>query len=384
MHVLFLDTNTEIGGVVTVLQSVLRHLDRGRTRATVAVQAGGRPERLLTALPDLTLVPCRFGTKPTGLRSSFLSRSYDLLGLPIVLATVLRLAALVLVRRVDVIHTSDKIKSVFVAWLVSVLTGRPLVYHVHAVCVPNRLNRLAMTRATTIVANSHAMKADCVRQLGPEMERIVVLHNGVSLDQPVEGPDLRDELGLPAAAVVVGAASRLAPNKGQADLLRAAARVLRAAPDTWFLLAGDDAIEDDNTGHRQELEALATELGIAERVRFLGFVDDMPRFYRTTDLVVDAAWEEPFGMVVIEPMLFGRPVVGTAAGGIPEIIDPGVNGVLVPPRDPAGLARGLLPLVLDAPARRRLGEQSAELVARRFDAATQAQRLGALLQDAAA
>jgi glycosyltransferase involved in cell wall biosynthesis len=216
------------------------------------------------------------------------------------------------------------------------------------------------------------------------MERIQVVHCATDTTAETEGPDLRADLGIPEGDLVVGIASRLAPSKGHHEFLRAAARIIEQAPNTWFVIAGDDSIEDGNRGYRDRLKALSVSLGVAHRVRFLGFCEEMHPVYRTMDIVVDAAWEEAFGMVVIEPMVFGRPVVATNAGGIPEIIENGVNGILVPPKNHEALADAVLTLVFDESLRSRLGENAQRIVSERFDVSLLAEKLSAVLQVAGA
>jgi glycosyltransferase involved in cell wall biosynthesis len=285
----------------------------------------------------------------------------------------------VLLRGIDWVQTSDKYCSVLVGTAVATLTRRPFLYHIHCNCVPNRLNRFALNRAKVIVANSHAMKVDFIKALGPEMERIVVVHNGVDSEVPKDGADMREQLGIPTDAEVIGAASRLAANKGQAELITAFGNIADRAPGAWLLIAGDDSIEDGNCGFRSELDALVEHHGVGAQTIFLGFCNDMDAFHRTTDIVVDAAWEEAFGMVVVEPMIYGRPVVGTDAGGIPEIIDDGENGLLVPPNDAEALGKALLSLVVDAGWRAALGHRAREVVVQRFDLGVHTQKVAALL-----
>jgi len=378
--ILCLDTNLEVGGVVTVLVGFLGRLDKSRFDVTVACEAGGRPEPTLRGIDGLRVVRCRFGTKSGHSGANLWGRVVDALSLPITLLAIVRLSLLVWLRRIDLVHTSDKYRSVLVATAVATLTRRPFLYHIHCNCVPNRLNRFALKRATVIVANSQAMKVDFINALGPDMERIVVVHNGVEVQVHDGGSDMRDQLGIPADAVVIGAASRLSANKGQAELITAFGAIAEQAPGAWLLIAGDDSIEDGNHGFREELDALVGQYGVGERTIFLGFCDDMDAFYRTTDIVVDAAWEEAFGMVVVEPMIYGRPVVGTDAGGIPEIIDDGENGLLVPPRDPDALATALLSLVVDAAWRAALGRRAREVVVQRFDLGVHTERVAALLE----
>lgn len=382
--ILFFDTNTEIGGVVTMLTTMLRKLDRRLFKVAVACQRGGRPERAISRIPDQELVRCAFGTKPAEIRRPFRQWLHDVAMIPVTVGTIFRLSWFVLKNRIEVLHTSDKIRSVFICYSVSVLTRRPFVYHVHGPYVPNALNRLALDRAQAIVANSHAMKADYVRQIGECMERIQVVHNGTEILPEVDGPDMRRQLGIEPDAIVVGISSRLAPSKGQEEFLRSAARVLEQAPGTWFIVAGDDSIEDGNRGYLERLKALAVSLGIAHRVKFLGFCDDMTPVYRTMDIAVDAAWEEAFGMVVIEPMVFGKPVIATNAGGIREIVENGRNGLLVQPKNIDAMSEAMLSLVLDGSLRKRLGARARVVVAERFDATLHAQRLSEVLENAGA
>ncbi|MCB9897489.1 MAG: glycosyltransferase family 4 protein [Planctomycetes bacterium] len=364
---------------MSVLLSLLRRLPRERFRVTVCCRAGGRAEAGLRRVGGIEVVPLPYGERSSS--GGGLTRRVDLAALPFAAACLARLVWTVVTRRIDVIHACDEPRALSAAWLLSLVSRRPLVVHVHAPCVPSRGSRLALARAVRIVACSEAMKADFVRCLGRSMQRIEVLHDGVDVERAIDGDDLRAELDIPPDAVVVGMASQLAPEKGQADLVEAARDVLQRAPDTWFVLAGEDAA--GVAGYRGHLEARALRLGVAERILFVGFRDDMDAFYRTLDVVVDAAWQEPLGLTALEAMVFGRPVVGTAAGGIPEIVEHGVHGLLVPPRRPDELAAAIVRLARDRALRERLGRHAARDVRARFDAACQVERLGALLEAAA-
>ncbi len=379
--ILFLDTNDEIGGVITVLVSLLERFDRAKYKITLCCQRGGKPERDFEKIDGIRLVRCNYGTKPPGVSGNRLkSRLYDLLLLPVLPWTVLRISMIVLLSGIEVIYTSDKVRSVMVAWLVSLFTGRRLVYHIHGMCVPSKLNRLALKRASAIVANSQATKDDFLRLIGPEMERIEVVHNGIDTAVEQTGSDLREGLDIPADAVVTGVFSRLAPNKGQEEFVRAAALVAAEAPDAYFVVAGDESIFDGNNNFRAHLEELSEELGIGGKIRFLGFLSDMDNIYRTIDIAVDAAWEEAFGMVVIEPMAYGRPVVGTDSGGIPEIINNNENGLLVPPKNPEALAEAILGLVKDARKRQAMGHAARKSVEDSFSLDAQIRKVSGILE----
>ncbi|MFS0884859.1 glycosyltransferase [Aeromicrobium sp. 179-A 4D2 NHS] len=154
------------------------------------------------------------------------------------------------------------------------------------------------------------------------------------------------------------AVGRLVERKGLGDTLRALARV----PDATLTIAGGptpDALPLDPEYRR--LRAIARGAGCLDRVRFLGAVarDRLPGVIAAADVVVVAPWYEPFGIVPLEAMACGRPVVGTAVGGLLDTVVPGRTGELVPPRDPDALAAALDGLLADPARLRRYGAAGA-------------------------
>lgn len=135
--------------------------------------------------------------------------------------------------------------------------------------------------------------------------------------------------------LVVG---HLAGHKGHRYLLEAASRLLRAEPGTGVALVGEGAL-------RRELEARAAALGGAERVRFTGFRRDVAALVRGFEIFAFSSTHEGTPNAVLEAMALGKPVVATRAGGTDEVVQDGVTGLLVPPRDPAALADALLYLL---------------------------------------
>jgi glycosyltransferase involved in cell wall biosynthesis len=138
------------------------------------------------------------------------------------------------------------------------------------------------------------------------------------------------------------------PAKGHDDLLAAAARVVRAAPSARFLVVGDGARE-------AELRAAAARHGVAANVVFLGRRADVPALLRRADVVCHPARAEGLPNAVLEAMAAARPIVATAAGGTPELVEDGRHGLLVPTCDPAALAGGVVALIRDPARARALG-----------------------------
>ena len=248
------------------------------------------------------------------------------------------------------------------------LTGIPFIYHIHNVYVDYGLNRQVLPRAAAIVANSFDMTKDFIEHVGEAMECIQVVYNG--LDPDIFKPDIPStipsEFKLNEDTIIIGIASRLAPDKGQETFLRAAALVASVKHNVHFLLAGDDSIFSDNKDYVPFLHKLTEDMGLNDRVHFLGYRSDMVNVYSGFDIVVNTAWREAFGMVVVEPMACGRAVVGPRSGGIPEIIRDGENGFLFPPRDHKKLAKILLDLLENPALIKKVGNEARKTIMERF------------------
>ena len=161
------------------------------------------------------------------------------------------------------------------------------------------------------------------------------------------------------------AACRLVERKGLGDLLEA----LAGLPDAELHVAGGpDASQLTLDPEARRLWALARELGVGERLVLHGRVsrEAMPALLRSADVVVCAPWYEPFGIVPLEAMACGRPVVATAVGGQVDSVADGVTGVLVPPRNPAALIAALAALLADEARRRELGRAGVRRVRRHY------------------
>lgn len=175
-----------------------------------------------------------------------------------------------------------------------------------------------------------------------------VIYPGVRLDAIRSGPQARSEaralLDL-GDGPLVGVVGRLQPWKGQHLLIEAAPSILDTRPDARFVVVGD-ALGGFSAGYPGELRALAERLGVADRVHVLGHRDDVVKLLPAFDVATTPSFDEPFGIVTIEAMAAGVPVVGTASGGTPEILSDGA-GLLVPPGDSLALGRAIAGLLAD-------------------------------------
>jgi D-inositol-3-phosphate glycosyltransferase len=207
-----------------------------------------------------------------------------------------------------------------------------------------------------------------LRALGAEPERIDVVPCGIdpelfNLDGPPAPPVHGQSRHRPFRLVVV---SRLVRRKGIEDVVRA----LALLPDAELLVAGGpaDARQLDRDPEVQRLRCEARGIGVGDRVRFLGALprEQIPALLRSADVVVTVPWYEPFGIVPLEAMACGVPVVGTAVGGLLDTVQHGRTGLLVQPHDPGGLAAAIDRLLANPSLRHRMGEEGAAVVREHF------------------
>ena len=240
-----------------------------------------------------------------------------------------------------------------------VITSRRAL-NTHQERVPGWLlaDRLSARLSDVVVANAQAVKRDTLAREGGDPEKIEVIYNGLDfsrLQVPVgTREEIRCRLGIPAAAPVLVVVANLIPYKGHEELLQAFARVTESFPEASLLVVG----EDRGIGGR--LRAMARELGVHEKVHWLGLRRDVPRFLAAADIYVSASHEEGFSNAVLEALAAGKAVVATRVGGTPEMLEGGRLGLLVEPNDPGALAEALGRLLADPALREELGRRARE------------------------
>jgi glycosyltransferase involved in cell wall biosynthesis len=185
---------------------------------------------------------------------------------------------------------------------------------------------------------------------------------------PQDGSAARAELGLAPGELVIGVVSRLFVYKGHLDLLEALASVDTVLPPYKLVIIGeDDPGGDPGSGSFTErIRSLAATLGLTDKIMLIGFKTDVPKYMGAFDIYAMPSWEEPFGMVFLEAMSMGKPVVAWDQAGPSEIVADGVTGFLVPPKDIEALGRALRTLATDELARKQFGEAGRERVLELF------------------
>jgi len=284
---------------------------------------------------------------------------------------LVQLALLLRHARIDILHThlfDPSVVGLAAGWLartqVRVVTRHHSDYHTR-IARPFHvwLDRFCTRLSHRVIAVSQHTADHLIGVEDAPPEKVSVIPNGIdfervrtsSLDAPTR---IRAELGLVGRPVVLMAA-RMHPEKGYEHLLGALPRVLAQVPDLVLLIAGAGPLE-------ARYRNLSASSGLEQHVRFLGFRRDLPDLIATSDLVVLPSLAEAFGLVAAEALYLGIPVVASRVGGIPEIVEDGVDGLLVPPGDDEALAGALLHLLLDTAHRRKLAGAGRGKVAARF------------------
>ncbi len=221
--------------------------------------------------------------------------------------------------------------------------------------------RLLTPRMDHLVAVSRAIEHKIADER-PSTTPVSRIYNGVDLvryDHTDPCCTLREEYSMPPEAQIVGVVARLEHEKGHPTLLDAWPRVLRRVPNARLLVVGEGS-------RRAELEAQAAALGIVGSVVFTGRRDDVPAVTAALDVAVLPSYREAQGLTILEAMALSRPVIASAVGGIPEMIEDGRTGLLVPPHDEEALAAAIIRLLTDHAFADMLARGGHDLVHERF------------------
>jgi len=264
---------------------------------------------------------------------------------PRYLAAIREIVAVLRCFRADILLCHGY-KSDLLGLIAAVRLGIPVVSVSHgwtAVTVKVRANealdRVSLHFMDAIVCVSEAQAAK-VRRLGIAADRVAVIRNAIDPDRFAE-PDLshRDRLqrmfAEPRRIRIIGAAGRLSPEKGFADLVVAARKVIDEDPMAGFVIFGEGPL-------RADLTRRIAEWGLAGKVVLPGFREDLDHYIAAFDLLVLPSYTEGMPSIVLESLAAGVPVVATAVGGTPEVIQDGVTGYLLPSGDPVALAERIL------------------------------------------
>lgn len=341
-----------------------------------AIHGGGRQ------LVELTRGLLDAGVEPTVcvLRgASELGRQFQAEGLPFQFfgdhrlnpATVLRLVRLIRERDIQVLHLTDYGASTF-GRIAGLITGTPSIVQIishHSSFQRKGFPRhveLAFRALAPLTAHalaiSSSVKEFAVQHMGFADSEVEVLHYPLprysfTTPDPERVAAMRLHLGIPASDPVVGAVTRFFPSKGITHLVREFARVLEQVPHAWLVLVGQGPEEET-------LRAQCERLGIGDRVKFAGFQRDAHVFVAGFDVSVVPSLEEGFGLVAVESLALGVPVVASRRGGLPDVVVDDVTGILVEPTEEGSISSAILRLLTEPELRGRMSRAARQDVER--------------------
>jgi glycosyltransferase involved in cell wall biosynthesis len=224
----------------------------------------------------------------------------------------------------------------------------------------NSFSRWKHRQADCFIAASEAIRQMLVAD-GVPADRTVTVHEGIDVDHVVAAPpvSIHETFWLPHHAPVVGNVAALEPHKGHRHLVEAAHLVVRQMPDARFVILGEGAL-------REHLERQVREYHLEKHVLLPGFRTDVLGCIKGFDLFVMSSVTEGLGTSLLDAMACRRAIVATRAGGIPEVVEDGVTGLLVAPRDHGAMADAIIRLLHDEALRRQMGEAGFARVSARF------------------
>ncbi len=267
--------------------------------------------------------------------------------------------------RPDVVHAHDPHAVALGALAVSIgspdprpplVAARRVDFHIRG----NAFSLWKYRQVACFVAASHAIAA-MLRGDGVDESRVVVVHEGIDVErvQETATANIHETFWLPAGVPVVGNIAALVPHKGQKYLVDAAPLVRRHVPDVHFVILGEGEL-------RAALEKQVKEAHLEKHVLLPGFRTDVLSLMKSLDVFVMSSVTEGLGTSLLDAMAAERPIVATRAGGIPEVVEDGETGLLVPVRDAVRLADAILRLLKDPGLRERLGKAGLARVRARF------------------
>jgi glycosyltransferase involved in cell wall biosynthesis len=278
--------------------------------------------------------------------------------------------------RADVVH-ANSLRAGLIAAPLARLGGPPVVVHVRdtlpAGPAASLTRRVICSSAAFLIANSRYTAANFASN--GSRPRVRAIHNPVDLEvfdpARIDRAAVRSRLGFQPETVALGVVAQITPWKAQDDAIRMLAALRRRVPDARLLIAGSPKFVTgseafDNVAFERSLHALVAELGLEGAVSFLGERADVPELLRALDLLLVPSWEEPFGRSLIEAMAMATPVIATSVGGPAEIVTDGVEGLLMPPRQPQRWAEVATSLVERRERLYAMGEAGRRTAVARF------------------
>jgi glycosyltransferase involved in cell wall biosynthesis len=315
-------------------------------------------------MPDVRIVPIDFG--PELFARAGRSRVSTLAATAPAAPSLVSLARYVRRQQIAIIHTSDRPRDAAAAIVLARLTGAKCVIQAHVGFGDwmSPMLKWSLRNADALVGISEFVAGTLVAA-GHDPARLHVVLNGIDpapWQRPADRTEIRRQLGLAPSDQVVLTVCRLFPSKGVGELIDAVAALSPRYPELRLLVAGHEMVR----GYADELARRAAQQGLTEQVMFLGHRNDVDDLMMAADVFAMPSIGEPFGLVYLEAMATGIPVIALDSGGAPEVVDHGLTGLLSPPGDSMALAANLATLLDDPALRTDMGIEGRRQVQTRF------------------
>ena len=381
MRIVYVNHTANVSGAERVLLDMLKGLDRNRYEPVLICPSEGRLWNEVRPLDvqckPLSSVSARFSLRPDRLLGAIGSMG----------KAILALRRQVNDLRPDLVH-ANTIRSGIMATVATAGTTLPVVWHVHDILPKHLISGVIRVFArlsgrTHIVAVSHATaRAFC--GVMDFKGRLRTIHNGVDLGNfplKVAGASVfREQLGISRSDFLVCAVGQICERKGIIELVDAFQRICKSAPKMHLAIVGAVVFKHEEP-YFQKLREMVAASRCSDRIHFTGELTNVSEVLQGSDLLVLNSRQEPFGLVLVEAMSSGTPVLATQVGGIPEIITDQVNGWLVKKGDSIGLASKLLSLSLDTNALAGAAQVAHEVTCPQFSLSRFHENLGRLYSE---
>ena len=280
-----------------------------------------------------------------------------------------QVARLIKDEAIDLVHHNNTLSANRATVMAASLARVPQICHIRMLHELSLVERYLARFVNFFIYISQAVETN-YRKLGIPANKGQVVHNPINVmayEQPNHRAQLWDEFGLTSQDRLVSNIGRLDWWKGHDYFLQAMAEVIQSQPNAKALIVGAPDSTAICQDYWKRLQQLAADLQLSDHVIFTGFRTDIPDIMAASDIVIHSASEpEPFGRVVVEGMAAGRPVVATAAGGVLDIVEDQVTGLLVPPKNATLMAQAIQQLLLDREQARILGQRAKQSAKERF------------------
>ena len=352
----FCENGAGYGGAIISLAAMLEHLGP-EFAPHLYTNLASEPYQQLQRLSAWAYMPPRVMIDPAAMRRRGIPFASHLDNLCNILPYAIRYYRKFKADKIDLVYLNNEASCNLAAALAAKFAGLPLVLHARGFHSNTRANRWVLARLDHCMPVSQAVKRQLIG-LGLALERCSVVHEGLDLSsfRPIpQREELAAELGIVPGQPVITLVGGLVDWKGQDVLLDALPQVFARYPAARVLLVGASYGKKDHFSRMIAARVAAPEL--ASRVLLTGGRDDIPDILALSSVVIHASTSpEPFGRTFLEGMAVGRPVIASNEGGPVDVIEDGVDGLLIAPRDPKILAGAILRILDDPVLAGRLGE----------------------------